>query len=527
MSDDNNDHNVVPIRERAGPVDLGRDRKKVAPRIGQIIVDAHKKLRTPFLFCKGTLRWHREGLWEAYVTKEDVKRKLDVEIARAFQELGMEKMTDTRLVNETRNWLERKPDLHNDRIKWDAHGKIATIYHLVDPETLEVRNYRPQDYATTCLSCGYHPDAQCPTWRQMVDDAFQGDQATIQFVQEVLGTSLILEKPRGLMRALVFLGPSNSGKSNLIRVLAGLLSRKVNSTPLAALENAHGLSRFLTPDPWVLHEAFEQSKWELSAKAKALLSGDEVQVNLKNGPMIDVRWRSAAFWGTNHPPQFKEASEAMANRIAIVNVTKVYDPGKVEGVAKFAMEEGYSSPADYVLEMEKEGVLNWALEGLQRAMARGHLVMTGEMKESLAEMLAESNIATGFVKDCCGYDPDAMVSAMDFHAAFVEYWRESNGSVVVPGSKTLGKAVAAMADPKIVTGLRHNGIRMYVGIKLSDAGMDFWNAYANSAFASGSTARISERPEQVNRALPESMVGHPKVAQLQRPSGPSQGGDGG
>ena len=68
----------------------------------------------------------------------------------------------------------------------------------------------------------------------------------------------------------------------------------------------------------------------------------------------------------------------------------------------------------------------------------------------------------------------------------------------------------ALADPRILTGERINRMRIYVGIKLNEEGLDCWNAHSSSVAAERSGQRISDRAEDVNKVLgPE---------QLQRPA---------
>lgn len=464
------------------------------------------------LFCQGRMYVYSGGVWRGY-SQDDEK----IWSARAVEKAcrGIKLTSTTKLVAETRAWLQRNPDIHDDDVKWDAHGMIATKSGLIDPRTWEIRDYSPDDYATLQIDCKYEPRAKCPAWKRMLSDALEGDAMTIQFVQECMGASLLASKPRTLMRALILLGESNSGKSNLLNVMGGLVSKEANTTPLSTLENAHGLTNFLSPKPWVLHEAFDQARWEMSSTAKALLSGDPVTVNIKNGALVSHHWKAPVFWGTNVPPQFKETSRAMENRLAIVHIKKVYDASQVVGVALEAREKGYSSPSEYVLAEEKEGVLVWALEGLKRALARGHFAMTSEMAESLHQMRTASNIAAGFVEECCEYDADKMVSTPDFFAAFSAWWRETKGGNV-PAVDSLGKAMSALSSTKIVLGLRSGHLRQYVGIKLTETGLDFWNANAQSIFSERSGARIAASVQEVNKDIPAALLEEDAVVRLRR-----------
>ena len=466
------------------------------------------------LFTQGQL-WHcRGGVWKAYSSAEE-KSWLDCETQIGCDAL---KMTSTqRLVSETRAWVQRQPQLKFETVPWDAHGEIATRSGLIDPKTLTVSPLSPDDYVTHTIDCDYDSQARCLWWERMLADSFN-NQPTIEALQEILGVALLDTKPRALMKGLVLVGPSNSGKSNILNVSAGLLSDEPNTTPFDTLENAHGLVPFLKHAPWLLHEAFDQSKWHFSATVKALLSGDAVSVNIKNGPLLSHRFRSAAFWGTNHPPQFKDASDAMGSRMIIILCLAKFDPRKLIGAAAEAVKEGYASPAEFVLDTEKSGILNWALQGMQRALTRGHITTTAEMDEQIHKMNMETNMVAEFVEECIAFDNKKMVSTTDFYGAFCVWWQENRDQSKIPPAIYVGRALSSLAHPQIGLSreeLRRNNRRYYAGICLNELGLDLWKGYSNSRhFTRDTGIRISESGEKVNADIPPDWLGKGVIRKL-------------
>lgn len=464
--------------------------------IGEGILNKLRDAGQQLLYTDSRLWRYESGIWSSY-TGDEEKAWIAAEVELGCRALRITSTTKT--VSETRHWLLRNPDVYRSKIDWDAHGMIPTKSGMIDPATLSVRPLRPADYATRVINCEYDPEASCPVWESMVRDVL-ADEETVEFVQEIIGMSLLPTKPRALMRALVLLGPSNSGKSNLLNVMAGLTSDKVNSTALATLENVHGLVSFLQPHPWVLHEAFEQSRWEMSANAKALMSGDPVTVNIKNGALVTHQFRAPIFWGTNVPPQFKEASRAMENRLVIVNCHRVFDPQIVVGAAKIAQDRGYNSPSELVLRTELPGLLNWAIRGMLRATQRGYYVPPEEARAALYRMRMDSNMASGFLEECVDYDPDSMVSVPDIYGAFSSWWRENRGGNT-PSVDSFGRAMSSLSDPRVVRG-RTKTMRWFAGVKLNEMGIDYWNAHSQSIFADRSGMRISDTAEEINAEVP-------------------------
>src|SRR5262249_54649971 len=158
--------------------------------------------------------------------------------------MALKIISTTRIVSETRAWIERRPDLRRHKVPWDNHGEIATKSGPFNFTSTQLGSWTPEHWATHWIEVDYDPAASCPLWLQMLGDAGL-DAATQSILQELLGVAMVDEKPRGLVRALVLVGGSNSGKSNILRTMAEFLSEKPINTPLELLENPHGTQDFL------------------------------------------------------------------------------------------------------------------------------------------------------------------------------------------------------------------------------------------------------------------------------------------
>lgn len=443
------------------------------------------------------------GLWVS-LSPGEAKAWIDREIEEGCRALNI--VSTQKIVSETRAWVLRNPDIYMENPPWDQHGKIACRSGLLDPKTLQLEDIEPEHYVTMRIECEYDPKAKCRVWLTMLNDMFPDDKATIDAIQEIAGVGLLLDRPRQLMRALIIQGASNSGKSNLLTVLSGMFTSSPNTTTFDLLDGTHGTMDFLRNVPWVLHEAFDQAKWHFSATVKAILSGDPININIKNGPIVERRFKLPVFWATNSPPQFKEASRAIENRIRVARCKVSFDPNNPTGVAKETQEQGYSSLADYVLDKEKSGLLNWFIEGMQRAVKRGYLLDTDDMKQAAQEMRTSSNFMSAFLDDAVAYSSTHMVSMPDLVAAVDVWWKENRGEGrIPPSSEQITKAIESLYDARIAVSakdLRHNSKRYVAGIVLNESGLELWKAYSYAAQSKGDTARISDNADAVNCSIP-------------------------
>ena len=499
------------------------DRENMHVMIGSTILKMLQDKNTPIMVVVDQLWRYDQGIWIAAESKG--RYVLDTEIETCIRALDLP--SSLKLVAETRGWFFRNPEIHHEAMDWDDHGKIAIRGGLIDPKTLTFEPASPSHHVTARIDCDYDSAAQCPLWLQMMNAMFCDRNEiecsnTIRLIQELLGCALIMEKSKALSRALVLHGVSNTGKTDLIKTLSGLLTDNPISTPLAALDTAHGLMEFMRNAPWILHEAFDSQKWHFSAIVKSILSGDPVQINVKNGAISTRRIRQPVIWGTNVPPQFKEATRAIINRMIVVSCYTVFDPKVPIGVAKLAQDTGFSEPSEMILAKEKPGLLNWALTGLRRALERGYFATTAEMDETLETVRTDSNIVAGFLDECATYSPGYMISTSDFCAAFSVYWGETKGEDRhIPSNESIGRALVAYGDPRIACdskALRDNKHRYYAGLHLNGIGLDYWAGASAEGLARGKTARTSNNQSDVNRFVPPTWEALPAIEKIKKAS---------
>ena len=489
-------------------------------RLGGAVVEVIQHRGQDLMFIGKTVHRYADGLWKM---DTDGAHWLNVEIQKGAKEMGM--TSSIKLRNEARGWMQCQGRLRRepDEIKWDAHGLVPTKSGLVDPRTGKVRPMRPDDYCTWRIEAEYDEHAKCRWWLQMLEDCFadRSDEeraGTIGMIQELLGAGLIDDRPRELSKALIFQGGSNFGKSGLLEVMSGLFGGEVNSTPIEALEGAHGLMPFMNRRPWVLHEAFDQRKWHFSSSVKAIVTGEPIAVNVKNGPMLSIRVNAPIFWGTNHPPAFKESTKAITNRLTVIECKREFFEDKPVGAAKEAKRLGLSKPSTLVLKEEMSGLLAWAVAGLQRALRRGRLLPTAAMSDATDEIRKDSNLVAGFLEDCCEYDYDRRVSAPDFCLAFAAWWQANKSdSSGTPASESIGRALQAMSDQKIAIDrkvLRDTKRRYYAGIVLNEEGLAFHRAGYESRDLQGRVANATAPSEQVNQRMSEEWLHKPVIQKM-------------
>lgn len=493
-----------------------------APHIelGRAVLAAFAAGDEELINIKGGSWFYSGGVWEMHVDEQ----WLIVRIEDACARLGFK--SNTKLRNECKNWIKARPELWRkaDSIPWDAHGKIPTRSGLIDPLTGILEAARPDHYCTWRFEVDYDPAATCPWWEIMIADMFgDRDEAEqldlVGVVQELIGAALIDKKPRGLSKACVFWGNENRAKSGVLDVVAGLSGKNPITAPLGSVDGAHGLMPFTRRAPWVLHEAFN-GQWHMSQTVKAVVTGDPIQINIKNGPVMQMVAKAPIFWATNFQPQFKEATKAIVSRMIVIEVTRKFDEHNPIGAAAEAIRHGFSKPGEFIVATELAGVLNWAMAGLARALKRGSIARTKSIEEAAKAIHHDSNLVAGFLEDCIEYDPNARLRTADFCLAHSAWWLELKGEDRrLPTNEAIGKNLKAMGDDRIGMNrkeMRTPDARYYCGIALNKRGLMYHRKAYESALFEGKTITATPPQQEVNRLIPPDWDNKKSVIAMRR-----------
>jgi P4 family phage/plasmid primase-like protien len=509
--------NIVPMPPPKLPNFIKNEEQHVT--LGEAVL-AHMRANGEQMINTEDGAWHySRGIWELRIEQ----RWLNVRIERTCRGLGFK--SGTKLTNETRNWIERNPDIWREGdLPWDQHGKIPTRSGLIDPKTGQLEPACAEHFCTWRVEVDYDPAAKCPWWETMIEDVF-GDRnaieqaALVRVIQECFGTALIDKKPRALSKALVLWGNQNLGKSGPLDVVAGLFGKSTSST-IGSVDSTHGLMPFVKRAPWVLHEAFNPGQWHISSTVKSIITHEPVSINIKNGPVLTQIVRSPIFWATNGQPQFKEATRAIVSRMIVVEVSRAFDEAVPIGAAAEALRRGFAKPGEFVIATELPGVLNWAIAGLRRALERGSIELTAGIKEVANAIHRDSNLVAGFLEECVGFDPMARVRVADFCLAHSAWFVEMKGEDRrLPSNDSIGKALKAMGDARIgmdVKEMRDNTSRFYCGIALNRAGLRYHRTAFESNLFEGKIATATNPDREVNSFIPAGWDTKPSIIEMRK-----------
>ena len=237
---------------------------------------------------------------------------------------------------------------------WDAYPMhLNTPDGIVDLRTGELCQPDPSKLLSKATAVGPAEDIDCPRWLAFLEDATQGDQDVVRYLQVLSGYALTGDTSEHL---LIFVhGPGGNGKSVFINVLTEIMkdyakvasmetftAQKGDAKHLNDLARLHG-ARLVTAS-----ETEEGRRWAES-RIKSLTGGDPVTANFMRQNQFTYTPQFKLMLVGNHRPRIGTVDDAIRRRLRIVPFT--HKPERVDR----------ELPAK--LRAEYQGILRWMIEG--------------------------------------------------------------------------------------------------------------------------------------------------------------------
>lgn len=276
--------------------------------------------------------------------------------------------------------LNRSPEVKHEGVTIPCQGTYVSIN---DTGELSVSPPRKDLYCTYALSCRYEPEAQTPVFSAFLNQILPDEQLRNR-VQEYVGYTLLDD--HRYQRAAMWLGSGANGKG----VLSNIVQALHQEVAAIQLDNKSrfGLSSLYRASLIVADELPPVKLDE--SRLKSVTAGEAIFIDIKGQSPITTRVRGKLLVLGNNYPVVDDASEGFWRRWEVI-------PFKVS----IPPEQRDPKLADRIIKTELAGVLNWAIEGLQRLLQRDgfELVRPAAMEHAIktAKMVADD--VTGWLAD--------------------------------------------------------------------------------------------------------------------------------
>ncbi|NQU32619.1 MAG: DNA primase [Bacteroidetes bacterium] len=297
---------------------------------------------------------------------------------------------------------------------------------LLGKDGAEMKPFSANDFLTYQLPFAYDKDAKAPIFSQFLDKVLP-DIETQKIMAEYIGYVFIPNSTMKLEKGLILVGEGANGKSAYYDIINGLLGREnVSTFSMTKLTDSNGYYRSMI-DNVLLNYASEISPKMDTTIFKQLISGEAVEARLPHGKPMIIEDYARFIFNTNELPRDVEHNHAFFRRFLIV-------PFKVT----IPEHEQDKDLAKKITTAELPGVLNWALEGLDRLINQGGFTQSSIVDEVVSRFKKESDTVYLFLEDNDYWpDPDNELTLKDIFNSYKSYCSENLYKPV--GNKTFKK----------------------------------------------------------------------------------------
>jgi putative DNA primase/helicase len=299
-----------------------------------------------------------------------------------------------------------------DRDIYIVNFKNGTL-HL---KTMEFWEHRAEDYLTKQINAYYNPDATCPRWLEFLDKIFDHNQELIEFVQRAVGYSLSGDTGEDCL--FILYGTGQNGKTTFLKTLKEiwgdyaidspidmLLYKDNNTIPndIARLNGARLVMTIEAPEGRRFNETL----------IKKLTGRDTMTARFLHREYFEFEPTFKLWVATNHKPVVYENSLAFWRRIRLIPFTiQISDEERIPNYERILLEE-------------REGIINWAIEGFKKWQEEG-LSVPETIKVATQEYRDDMDIIAEFIEDRCIEDRNAEATTKDLYSAYSKWCEENN-----------------------------------------------------------------------------------------------------
>ena len=295
-----------------------------------------------------------------------------------------------------------------------ANELVACTNGLLHVGTRELLKLTPAYFNRVSVPFNYDPDASQPfQWLAFLNALWPNDSDSIKVLQEWFG--YVLSGRTDLHKIALMIGPPRSGRGTIARILEAMIGKgNAAASTLASLGTNFGLAPLLGKPLAVVGDVrLGNSNVHQALERLLSISGEDlITVDRKFKDQWTGKLPTRFLLISNELPRFPDASGAIATRFVVMQ-----------------LEESFLGREDRSLEgklrAELTGILNWALEGLDRII-RQPFTVSKASDEAIRDLQDLVSPTSAFVRDLCVRGPEYDIEFKELYQAWRD-WCVDNG----------------------------------------------------------------------------------------------------
>ena len=318
-------------KSKSSGVSLHRSSKaldtNVLPNIvADAVVDAVRQDKHDILLTDGNVFIYDRGVWRVMAAAEE--QWLKILIQKEFERFT----GSAKLGQLAAAWkrITEHPKLYKPAVPWANGGLIATADGMLDVLSRNLFPHSPAHYARRKIGALYAPAAECPQFLAFLNRLFSDRDPTeaaacISVLQCFFGGSLAVALlSREERKALILLGPSRTGKTELARFIRLLVGEPTATPSVAEISERFGLSSLYEASAWIRDDAINEGDNLDPQRFKTVVTGEPIDIERKHRDSLrGVELAIPVVLTANALPHARDKSDALFNRSLVLELTNV------------------------------------------------------------------------------------------------------------------------------------------------------------------------------------------------------------
>lgn len=291
--------------------------------------------------------------------------------------------------NFAKHTLDRAYNKH--MLLKEADGLINCKNGILNIKTRNLISHNPKYFFKYILKHNYDSQAKAPEFEKFLKSVFETNPECIDITAELFGYCLLGNDPL-FHKVFVLLGKGRNGKGTWQQILEALLGEEnVSHLKLSQLDKPFSTVNL---DGKLANISGETPNEKINAEIlKTASSGEYIQAAHKGKPEYEFKCKARFIFACNEMPTFTETSVGLRERLFFIPFNKYIEESERD-----------TNLANRIIFNEMSGILNFALDGLDRLLKRGHLPASIGHQETMEEFHIASDSVYDWFEDRVTYD---------------------------------------------------------------------------------------------------------------------------
>lgn len=316
--------------------------------------------------------------------------------------------------NEVVNAIQCSTYVDREEIN-NGHDQITLSNGLLNINTKEFSPHNPENISSFKHPVEYDPKADCPKIKEFISQVVAEDD--IPLIQEMIGYTLLKDYP--IHKAFMLLGSGRNGKSVLLNIMIAMLGIDNVATPsLYQITKNNFALAALYGKSANIHADLSAATLKYTGNFKMLCGGDPIHAEKKHKDPFTFYNFAKMIYSANELPASKDLTPAFFERWMVINFPNYFPEGgsntKINLIKELTTDE------------ELSGLLNWAIEGLQRLLENSTFTTSKSRADIERDWIAQTDSFKLFIDEETKFNPESEIPKEHFYNMYNAFCIEND-----------------------------------------------------------------------------------------------------